>query len=67
MSWTREELDGRLAELETRVPAMLEDFNAFFRAFEDEVEVILGNASPQDQEYAEQQLEGIVERSGVND
>lgn len=66
MKWSRDELDQRLQDLEARVPALLEDRDGFFRAFEDEVEVILGSASPQDQDYAETQLERIVERSGVN-
>jgi hypothetical protein len=67
MKWSRDELDRHIQDLEARVPALLQHRDAFFRAFEDEVEVILGSASPQDQDYAEAQLEAIVERSGVND
>lgn len=67
MRWTSEDLDGRLAALEARVPAMLKNRNTFFRAFEDQVEIILANAHEDDQEYAEQQLEGIAKRFGVND
>lgn len=67
MKWSREELDRHLHDLEACVPGMLEDRDGFFRAFEDQVEVLLGNASLQDQGYAETQLEAIVERSGVND
>lgn len=67
MKWTREELDQHLAELEAQVPDLLRDRDGFFRAFEDQVEIILGNADARDQAYAEAQLEAIVERSGVND
>ncbi|GAB3726855.1 hypothetical protein GCM10028862_02660 [Luteimonas pelagia] len=66
MKWTREQLDQRLRGLEAQVPNLLEDRDGFFRAFEDEVEIILGRTRPEDQAYAEEALEAIVERSGIN-
>lgn len=66
MPWTRDELDARLLLLEAQVPVLLRDRNAFFRAFEDEVLVVLSEAVEADQGYAQAALEAIVERSGVN-
>lgn len=66
MSWTRQQLDEHLAQLETRVPALLQDANGFFRTFEEEVEFILGHVAGEDEDYAHEQLEAIIERSGVN-
>lgn len=46
--------------------ALLQDANGFFRTFEEEVEFILGHVAGEDEDYAHEQLEAIIERSGVN-
>ena len=66
MTLTRPQLDERLHALEARVPELLRDRNTFPRLFEDEVEILLGQVSAQDQGHALAQLEAIVERSGFN-
>ena len=67
MSWTREELIAKLAELEAKVPSYMHDRNTFFRNFEDEVEIILSEADEADAEYADTELQAIIARSGIND
>jgi hypothetical protein len=66
MTLTRSELDERLHTLEVRALILLRDRNTFPRKFEDDVEILLGQVSAQDQDYALAQLEAIVERSGFN-
>jgi hypothetical protein len=63
---TRRGIDERLAAIEAKVPMLLQDRNTFPRAFEDEVERLLGEVSTQDHAYALEQLDTLVERSGYN-
>lgn len=64
MPLTPDELQQRLAEIEQKVPALIQDRNTFPRAFEDETEILLGQLREADQAYALEELEKIVERSG---
>jgi hypothetical protein len=66
MPLSRDQIEEWLQSLETRVPAMLRDRNAFPRLFEDQVELLLGRVAANDRAYALAQLEAIVERSGFN-
>ena len=66
MPWTRALLKDKLAELEAKVPSYMHDRNTFFRNFEDEVEIILGEVDDADADYAQRELEAIIERSGIN-
>ena len=64
MLLTKLQIDERLARIESQVPKLLEDLNAFPRAFEDEVDILLGQMSVEDQVYALERLADIVSRSG---
>ena len=64
MLLTKLQIDERLARIESQVPKLLEDPNAFPRAFEDEVDILLGQMSVEDQVYALERLADIVSRSG---
>ena len=66
MSKRRQELDQRLNAIEAKVPGLLQQPGAFPRAFEDEVETLLGQLAAQDHAYALERLEAIVDRSGFN-
>lgn len=66
MALTHAQLNERLATLEAQVFKMMQDRNTFPRAFEDQVETLMGEVDPQDEAYAHKQLEAIVERSGFN-
>lgn len=66
MAWSRTELDIHLAATEACIPHLRKDMNTFFRAFEDEVEVILCNAAEADQDYALSRLEEMIDRAGIN-
>lgn len=66
MTWSRAELEIHLAATEACIPHLRNDMNSFFRAFEDEVEVILCNAAEGDQDYALSQLDAMIERAGIN-
>ena len=62
----RAALDLLLADLEADVPSLMSDRNAFPRAFEDRVEVILSRLDAKDERYALDQFETIVERCRFN-
>jgi hypothetical protein len=66
MSKRRQDLDQRLNAIEAKVPGLLQDPETFARAFEDEVEILLGQIVVQDHAYALERLEAIVDRSGFN-
>ena len=66
MSKRRQDLDQRLNAIEAKVPALLQCPETFARAFEDEVEILLGQTVVQDHAYALERLEAIVDRSGFN-
>lgn len=66
MALTHPQLNERLATLEAQVFKLMQNRNTFPRAFEDEVEILMGEVDPQDEAYAHKQLEAIVERSGFN-
>lgn len=66
MPLSRSELDEQLRKLEANVPAWIRDRNNFPEVFEEESEHLVGRASIKDQDYAWQQLEAIVRRSGFN-
>lgn len=66
MPLTRAELEQRLAEIEHKVPALLQDRNTFPRRFEGEVERLLGQLPGGERARALLRLEAIVERSGYN-
>lgn len=59
-------IDERLAQIESRVPKLMDDRDAFPRAFEDEVEILLGQVASEDQDYVLEKLDAIVSRSGFN-
>ncbi len=62
---TRKALGERLANLQARMPELMEDMDRFFRAFEDESDRLMGEASPQDQAYLEDALLRMCQRHGV--
>jgi len=62
---SRSELDA-LRQLEADVPGMTVDMNAFFRAFEDRAEMILGVADEGEQEYVLDCLMTMLRRSGIS-
>ena len=66
MSKRRQDLDQRLNAIEAKVLDLLRRRDTFPRAFEDEVEILLGQIAAQDQAYALERLEAIVDRSGFN-
>ena len=67
MPLTKPQIEERLARIESQVPKLLEDLNGFPRAFEDEVDILLGELSTEDQGYALERLAAIVARSGFNE
>ncbi len=60
-------LDLLLADLEAEVPSLMSNPDAFPRAFEDRVEIILSKLDAADEAYALGQFEAIVERSRFNE
>ena len=66
MSLSRTQLDEQLHWLETKVPVWLRAPDTFPAVFEEESEQLVAITAPKDQDYAWQQLEAIVERSGFN-
>lgn len=65
-SLARPRIDDRLALIESQVPRLMDDPDAFPRAFEDEVEILLGQVPAKDQAYVLDKLDAIVARSGFN-
>jgi hypothetical protein len=62
---SRPELDALLRQLELDLPDMKIDMNAFYRAFEDRAEMILGVADGDEHEYVLDCLMTILRRGGV--
>lgn len=66
MPLSRSELDEQLRKIEANVPVWIRNRNSFPEVFEEESEHLVANVSLNDQDYAWQQLEAIVRRSGFN-
>lgn len=63
---TRAALDVELESLAAEMPALCQDMDAFFDAFEQRSEQIWVAAAPKDQAYVLEALEAIIARAGIN-
>lgn len=63
---TRTRIDVQITALEDDVPALRQDMDPFFHAFEERSEQIWAAAEPQDRDYVFEALEAIIERAGIN-
>jgi hypothetical protein len=65
---TRGELDIALDSLRAQLPDLVDEFTVggeFWEAFKAYSDVIIGDASPPDREYVEQQIDAMLQQHGM--
>lgn len=62
---TRAELDVLLAALESDLPRLMQDMDAFHRRFEDRVEELQFRERPEDGDYVFERLQDMLRRASI--